>query len=74
MTSVVTAWFRDVGDGLDFNHISDGWDPENDDTPEPKCPAQVKAWRGGIWLGRRAMLTDDVPPRLVLLNGVNYER
>jgi len=64
----VTAWFRDVGDGLKFNHISDGWDPDNDDQPPAKTEAQGKAWRGGIWIGREGLLTDDVPPRLVLLN------
>ena len=61
----VTAWYRDVGEGMKFNHISDGFDHENDDNPIPKTDEQRKAWRGGLWIGREAVLTDDIPPRLV---------
>lgn len=63
---IVTAWFRDVGQGLKFNHISDGFEPEKTDAPEPKVAEQRKIWRNGVWLGLEAHLTDDVPPKLVI--------
>lgn len=60
MTSmVVTKWFRDVGDGPQFNHISNGYNPDHE-TPAWVSEEQRKAWVNSIWAPERGELKDGV--------------
>jgi hypothetical protein len=55
----VTVWYRDIGKGLVFNHISDGYDIAQI-VPVPVNEHQRKAWKGSLWDPRRACLRNGV--------------
>lgn len=60
-SKIITIWdiwnFRDRC--IEFNHISDGYDPEEPE-PIPNSPGQSAAWAGRGWHPRAAMLNDGV--------------
>lgn len=56
---IVTRWFRDVGEGREFNHISLGFNPDHDE-PAWVSEEQRKSWRNSIWVPERAVLRDGV--------------
>lgn len=58
MRLLVTRWFRDVGDGMKFNHISSGYNQDHDE-PAYVTEAQKRAWSGSIWSGLRAYLVNN---------------
>lgn len=54
---IVTCWYRDVGDGPKFNHMSNGYHEDHDE-PAYVTEEQRKAWENCIWIPRRAELID----------------
>lgn len=54
---LITQWFRDVGDGPEFNHISNGYHPSHEE-PAYVTERQRREWRGSIWAPRPAWLVN----------------
>lgn len=47
---IVTCWYRITERDMEFNHVSDGYDP-GAFTPTPACEYQRIAWHGARWEG-----------------------
>ncbi|MDF2435380.1 MAG: hypothetical protein JWP44_5011 [Mucilaginibacter sp.] len=58
MNILVTAWYLDTGAGLEFNHISDGYN-ENHKEPYYFTEYQGKLWKNGKWIGKKATLENN---------------
>ena len=56
---IVTAWYRDLGDGLQYNHYSVGFNELHED-PAYMFESQRIAWAGWIWVGKKSTLIDGV--------------
>lgn len=70
---LITKWYRDIGEGLEFNHISVGYHPDHDE-PAYVSEEQRRMWKGGIWVAERAVLRDGVvvpQPTPVKWSGAN---
>lgn len=57
--SVVTCWFRTRPDGIEFNHVSDGFDALVT-TPVPMNEYQRAAWKNVNWMGTCGVIVDGV--------------
>lgn len=56
---IVTKWYRDTGDGLEFNHISNGFNPDHE-TPAWVSEDQRKTWTNQLWAPKQGKLEDGV--------------
>ena len=56
---LVTCWYRDLGNGFEFNHISSGFNPGHDEPPYV-TEQQGKNWCDGLWLPKKAVIRDGV--------------
>lgn len=59
MRKIVTCWYRVNDDEVEFNHISDGFDPSIM-TPPAHNPEQKAAWKSQKWEARRGTLLEAV--------------
>lgn len=57
--TVITCWYRLVGEEIGFNHISDGFD-DTAAAPTPRTEYQRLSWGKQVWDSRRALLVDNV--------------
>jgi hypothetical protein len=56
---IVTKWYRDIGDGMEFNHISTGFNPDHDE-PAWVTDMQRRMWLNSLWAPQEAELVDGV--------------
>lgn len=70
----VTVWIRLntmlVREFVRFSHLEDGHSELP--APVPKHPNHVTGWRGE-WKKIHALLSDDVPPKLLYISGRPFE-
>lgn len=59
MKLFITCWYRDLqkGRGLEFNHITTGWNPDHK-RPAYVTDEQSIEWKGGVWVSVKAYKDD----------------